>query len=50
MGIENKTEDFMSYVDVDDDKSITSIDVALVLQKVLDSSFELPVEKQKTIS
>lgn len=45
MGIEDKTEDFMKYIDVDKDGDITSVDVALVLQKILNSSFKLPVER-----
>ncbi len=45
MGIEDKLSDFMKYVDVDGNGRLDSADVAHVLQKVLDNSYEMPVER-----
>ncbi len=40
LGLSYKTDDYMNYVDLDRDGKITSSDCAMVLQKVLDSSYD----------
>ncbi len=45
MPIEDKTSDYMKYIDVDMNGKLDSADVAHVLQKVLDSGYKMPVER-----
>ncbi len=45
MPIEDKTPDYMKYIDVDMNGKLDSADVAQVLQKILDSSYKMPVER-----
>ena len=44
--LEDKTKDYMNYVDVDRDGYITASDAAYILQKVLISSFAFPAVKE----
>lgn len=39
LGLEDKTSDYMNYVDLDRDGVITSRDCAMVLQKLMDNSY-----------
>ena len=45
LGLENETDNWLAFLDVDCDNSITSSDAASILQKVLDSSFMMECEK-----
>ena len=44
--IQKKTENWIRYVDVDDDTNITANDAALILEKARINTFELPAEKK----
>ena len=46
MPIEKETSDYLKYTDVDLDGKLTASDSATVLQKVLNNSFVMPIEKQ----
>ena len=45
MAIEDVVENYMKYVDVDNDGQLTSKDASYILQKALDSTFLMPNEK-----
>ena len=44
--IENRTNDYLKYIDVDRDSSISAADCACILQKVLIETYLFPCEKQ----
>ncbi len=44
VGLEDKTDDYMKYIDIDGDGKLTSADVAHILQKIIDDSYVLPVK------
>ncbi len=44
MEIEDKTDEYLTVVDVDGDKSITAADSVFIMQKVLDGAFKFKVE------
>ena len=47
INLEDVTDDYMKYVDVDGDGLLTASDSAYVLQKVLDSNFCYPIESER---
>ena len=44
--IENRTNDYLKYIDVDRDSSISAADCACILQKELIETYPFPCEKQ----
>ena len=44
--IENKTENWLGFVDVDSDNKLTASDAAMILQKTLNESLVMPSEKE----
>ena len=45
MPVENATDDYLKYIDVDLDGKITASDATQVMQKVLNSSYKMPIER-----
>lgn len=45
LAIEDETDEYMTYADVDGDTTLTSTDAALIIKKSLNPNFTLPVEK-----
>lgn len=43
VGLEEKTTDYMTYIDVDSDGKLTSADVAHIMRKIMNSDYVLPV-------
>ena len=50
MPIENKTSDYMKYIDVDLDDVVCVADASLVLQKVLNKNIEIPVKQEDCLA
>lgn len=46
MDIENKTKNYLIYVDMDGNGELTAYDASQILQKVLNSSYKWPIEER----